>query len=148
MRTGRTPLVRPLAPQTATSVTRNATPLVKCKTAYPDKLIGKQACCICNNAAILQGEEGPSMPAQHTQHGQPSFIARMQQPLIAIPSEKDGEEEVRYFVSEEAANAAYPDSVQEAVRVAGAWDDLDWEETVQALDRIRHASNPTPPLSL
>jgi hypothetical protein len=30
----------------------------------------------------------------------------MQQPLIAVPSEKDGEEEVRYFVDEEQADTA------------------------------------------
>jgi hypothetical protein len=86
------------------------------------------------------------MPGQ--QHQSSQFTARMQQPLIAIPIEHDGEEEVAYFVSEEAVDAAYPESVQEAVRLAGAWEDLDWDETVQALDRIRHESNPTLPLSL
>ncbi len=30
----------------------------------------------------------------------------MQQPLIAVPIEKDGEEEVRYFVDEEQADTA------------------------------------------
>ena len=86
------------------------------------------------------------MPEQH--HHDVQFIARMQQPLIAIPVEHDGEEEVAYFVSEEAADAAYPESVQEAVRLAGAWSDLDWDATVQALDRIRHESQPTPPLAV
>jgi hypothetical protein len=86
------------------------------------------------------------MPAQ--QHQSSQFTARMQQPLIAIPVEHDGEEAVAYFVSEEAAAAAYPESVHEAMRLAGAWEDLDWDEMMQTLDRIRHESKPTPPLSL
>jgi hypothetical protein len=90
------------------------------------------------------------MPEQpiHQTPPYPRFTARRQQPLIAIPVEQDGEEEVAYFVSEEAADAAYPDSVHEAIRLAGVWHDLDWDETLQALDRIRHESKPTPPISL
>jgi hypothetical protein len=32
--------------------------------------------------------------------------------------------------------------------VIGAWSDLDWEEFSSELDRIRHASRPTPPIDL
>jgi len=32
--------------------------------------------------------------------------------------------------------------------VAGAWSHLDWDEMVEALDRIRHDSKPTPPIEL
>ena len=31
--------------------------------------------------------------------------------------------------------------------LAGAWSDLDWDEAEKELDRIRHESNPTPPIT-
>ena len=33
-----------------------------------------------------------------------------------------------------------------ALSAFGAWSDMDWEETREALDRIRHESTPTPPI--
>ena len=33
-----------------------------------------------------------------------------------------------------------------ALSAFGAWSDMDWEETLEALDRIRHESTPTPPI--
>jgi len=39
-------------------------------------------------------------------------------------------------------------SVAEALSLIGAWSDLDWDETIAALDRIRHESKPTPPIKL
>jgi hypothetical protein len=30
--------------------------------------------------------------------------------------------------------------------LSGAWSDLDWEEAIDALGRIRHESEPTPPI--
>ena len=53
---------------------------------------------------------------------------------------------MRYFTDEKAADAAVPHSTTKAaLSVIGAWSDLDWEEMVEALDRIRHESKPTPP---
>jgi hypothetical protein len=72
-----------------------------------------------------------------------------QSPLIGIIVEENGREVVRYFIEEEAADAAVSQSAtQKALAVIGAWSDLDWEETVAALDRIRHESKPTPPIKL
>jgi hypothetical protein len=69
------------------------------------------------------------------------------QELIAIPDEIDGQAVVRYLTSDEEADAAFgPDSIAEALALFGAWSDLNWEETVEALDRIRHESKPTPPI--
>jgi hypothetical protein len=69
----------------------------------------------------------------------------MDQPLIAIPVERDGREEVLYFVDEAEADAALgPASVQEALDLAGAWSDLDADEMLDALDRMRRESKPTP----
>ena len=79
----------------------------------------------------------------------PSLLVRSNQPLIGIPFEENGQEVVRYWTSEEAADAAVPQSAtQAALSVIGAWSDLDWDETVEALDQIRHESKPTPPIEL
>jgi hypothetical protein len=67
-------------------------------------------------------------------------------PLVAIPDEIDGQAVIRYFFSEEEADAAFETDSNDARSLAGAWSHLDWEETVEALDRIRHESKPTPPI--
>lgn len=71
---------------------------------------------------------------------------RRDQPLIAIPVIEDGEEVTYYFVDEHAAGEFQAQRGLDARSLAGAWSDLDWEETVEALDRIRHESKPTPPI--
>jgi hypothetical protein len=49
-------------------------------------------------------------------------------------------------MGEEAADAALPESTtQKALNVIGAWSDLNWDEMIESLDRIRHESKPTPP---
>lgn len=75
-----------------------------------------------------------------------SLRARDDQPLIEIPVVEDGEEVTYYFVDEEAAEEFMSRRGFDARSLAGAWSDLDWEETVEALDRIRHESKPTPPI--
>jgi hypothetical protein len=70
-------------------------------------------------------------------------------PLIGLIFEENGDEVVRYFTEEKAADAAVTQSAtQEAINVIGAWSDLEWDETVAALDRIRHESTPTPPIKV
>lgn len=79
----------------------------------------------------------------------PSLSVPSDQPLISIPFEENGQAMVRYFPSEEAADAALPESTtQAALNAIGAWSDLDWDEMIEALDRIRHESTPTPPIEL
>jgi hypothetical protein len=81
--------------------------------------------------------------------GEPSLLIQGNQPLIGIPFEENGHEGVRYFTDEKAADAAVPHSTtQAALSVIGAWSDMDWEEMVEALDRMRHESKPTPPIEL
>jgi hypothetical protein len=36
--------------------------------------------------------------------------------------------------------------IQDALNLAGAWRDLDWDEAAVELDRIRHQRQPTPPI--
>ena len=79
----------------------------------------------------------------------PSLLVQSNQPLIGIPFEENGKEVVRYFTAEKTADAAVSQSATKAaLDLIGAWSDLDWDETVDALDRIRHESKPTPPIEL
>ncbi len=78
-----------------------------------------------------------------------SLIVGVDQPLIGLISQRKGREVVRYFAGEAAADAAAGDDVlQQALATIGAWSDLDWADMEQALDRIRHESEPSPPLEL
>ena len=74
------------------------------------------------------------------------LVAERDQPLIAIPVDEDGRELTYDFVDEEAVDEVLPSSVQDALSLAGAWSDLNWDEMIDALDRIRHESKPTPPI--
>jgi hypothetical protein len=66
--------------------------------------------------------------------------------LIGIVLVEDGEEVVRYFTEETEADAAVAQVVAGRHSLAGAWADLDWDDAVATLDRIRHDSAPTPPI--
>jgi hypothetical protein len=71
------------------------------------------------------------------------------QPLIGVMTEEQGIEVVRYFTKEsDADRVLVEDTTQAALTLAGAWNDLAWDELAQALDRIRHESQPTPPLAV
>jgi len=77
-----------------------------------------------------------------------SLLVESDQPLIGVLLEENGHEVTRYFADEAAADAAISDSaIQAALGAIGAWSDLDWEEIETALDRIRHESRPTPPIT-
>jgi hypothetical protein len=67
-------------------------------------------------------------------------------PLIGIILIEDGEEVVRYFADEAEADAAVAQNTVSDRSLAGVWADLDWDEAVEELDRIRHQSEPTPPI--
>lgn len=87
--------------------------------------------------------------AERRHQQEQSLLVQSNQPLIGIPFEENGQEVERYFTSEEAADAAVSQSAtQAALSVIGAWSDLDWDEMVDALDRIRHESKPTPPIEI
>jgi hypothetical protein len=71
------------------------------------------------------------------------------QPLIGVITEEQGQEVVRYFTEEqEADKVMVQNTTQDALALAGVWNDLEWDELEKALDSIRHESHPTPPLSL
>lgn len=79
----------------------------------------------------------------------PAWSSEFGQPLIGIPFAENGHEVIRYFIDEATADAAVREqAVQQAVSLAGSWSDLVWDEMEAALDRIRHDSSPTPPITL
>ncbi len=70
-------------------------------------------------------------------------------PLVGLPSRRNGQEVVRYFLEDPDAPATLPDEVVHRARAAyGSWERLDWRETLAALDRIREENEPTPPVDL
>lgn len=78
-----------------------------------------------------------------------SLVAERDQAIIAVPLIENGRAVVKYAVETETTTAAsLPGSVQEALDLAGVWSDLDWDETIEALERIRQESQPTPPIEL
>ena len=78
-----------------------------------------------------------------------TLSAGTHQPLIGVIFQEDRQEVVRYFADESDADAALPQgAIQRALGLAGAWSDLDWGEMEAGLDRIRHESPPSPPISV
>lgn len=78
-----------------------------------------------------------------------SLTVRPDQPLIGVLIEEDDHVIVRYFADEgEADEASTPPAIQRALALAGAWRDMDWATALKDLDRIRHESEPTPPIDL
>jgi hypothetical protein len=77
------------------------------------------------------------------------FVTQQNQPLIGVILREKGREVVHYFAEESQADAIISSrSIQKALSLAGKWSDLNWEEMERSLDRIRHESQPTPPISL
>jgi hypothetical protein len=69
--------------------------------------------------------------------------------LIGIVVREGESEVVRYFADEDIADArSTPASVQRALSLLGAWKDVDADDALEPLDRIRHESKPTPPIDL
>lgn len=89
-------------------------------------------------------------PAQRN----PTLTTRGRQPLIGIPSVEGTEEVVRYFSSDEDVDRACDSdhaSIERALSLAGAWQELDAEggpDPLDELDRLRHQSPPSLPLKL
>ena len=83
------------------------------------------------------------MAERSSDHSGPLVSGR--QPLIGLPVQGDGHQAVRYFTEEQDADRFVSSGVDEALGLAGAWSDLDWGDMEEALDRIRHESEPTTP---
>lgn len=69
------------------------------------------------------------------------------QPLIGVVVREGGQQVTRFFTGTDRGADRPSGRARKGMRsFAGIWSDLDWEETEQALDRIRHESKPTPPI--
>lgn len=78
----------------------------------------------------------------------PGVVVEPGQPLVGLIIDQDGHEVVRYFAEPHDHPITSPDDLRAALSVIGAWADLDWEEALAELDRIRQESAPTPPIEL
>jgi hypothetical protein len=87
------------------------------------------------------------MAAKQNRARAPGLTVQPDLPLIGVVFIENGEEVVRYFANEADADSAMASHVTADARsLAGAWADLDWEEAIDIFDRIRHDSEPTPPI--
>jgi hypothetical protein len=77
----------------------------------------------------------------------PGLTLRRGDTLILIPDNEAGELVTRVFVDVEDARRWVDERrKQRALDAIGAWSHLDAGEMLDALDRIRHESQPTPPI--
>ncbi|MDQ6832500.1 MAG: hypothetical protein M3008_03785 [Chloroflexota bacterium] len=84
--------------------------------------------------------------AEETTRQPTSFKVGPGEALIAVPTEDGG---TIYYTSEEAMRADQTDeTLQRALDLAGAWSDLDFDEAMDALDRIRHENPPSAPFTV
>jgi hypothetical protein len=78
---------------------------------------------------------------------QPGSDAPSRSAAAGVIDVEDGREVVHYFVSDTDADEDVASRiVTEARALDGAWSDRDWEDAVETFDRIRHDSEPTPPI--
>ena len=89
------------------------------------------------------------MPERHPP-SHPSMTVRVDQPLIGVIRQRNGQDVVEYFTDETNGDAATDHARrQRALGLLGAWSHLDdSEDVLEELDRIRHQSRPTPPIEL
>ncbi len=87
------------------------------------------------------------MAKEHGEVPIPVLSLHPDQALVGVRATEDGREVTHFFAEEDVDERTTPDqTLQKALAAIGSWSDLDWEETVAALDRIRHESTPTPPI--
>ncbi len=85
------------------------------------------------------------MAAEHL--SQPSMAADSHQPLVGV-FVADDSDVVLYYADTPQASGQSPSRAAEALAVIGAWAHMDWDTLADSLDRIRHDSQPTPPIAL
>jgi 2'-5' RNA ligase len=77
----------------------------------------------------------------------PGLTLRRGDTLILIPDDEAGELVTRVFADVDDARRWVDERrKQSALNAIGAWSHLDADEMLDALDRIRHESQPTPPI--
>ena len=87
------------------------------------------------------------MTANHHSISTSGMTLQSDQPLIGVVLIEDGQEVIHYFSDENEADAVVAAQASSSVRdLVGVWSDLDWDEMVAELHRIRNESTPTPPI--
>lgn len=90
---------------------------------------------------------GPTMSVDRPDRAQ-ELVVRNGQRVVTVFGEENGEEVTRYFLEKGGrADTCSAEDIQAALDVEGAWAELDWDGAEVALDRIRHETPPTPPIS-
>ena len=91
---------------------------------------------------------------ERTPQGQPNIVTEQpffiedDKPLVGVIVKGGGRDMVRYVIAKEEPDGSQDRSgIEAALSLIGAWTDLDWEEAEAELDRIRHESKPTPPIT-
>jgi len=75
-------------------------------------------------------------------------LSRIEQLPPEVQEEAAAQLEVLTEPFEELANAKIDRTRKKGRSLAGAWRDLAWDDEVAAFDRMRHATQPTPPIEL
>lgn len=75
------------------------------------------------------------------------LIVRKGQALRTVPDVENGEPILRVFVTDERTTEERAEVLQKALDAFGAWSDLDADEVLDNLDRLRHESEPTPSIA-
>lgn len=80
--------------------------------------------------------------------GVQTLAATLEQPLVGIVAEEDGQQIVRYSAQDLPGDTATvaDGKLRAVLAVIGGWSDLDWDALAEDLDRLRHESPPTPPI--
>jgi hypothetical protein len=86
------------------------------------------------------------MAARHRVERSPVLSLRPDQGLVGLPASENGLVVTHFFAEENESEATADETLQAALAAIGSWSDLDWEETIAALERIRQESEPTPPI--
>lgn len=75
-------------------------------------------------------------------------LTRIEQLPPEVQEEVAAQLEVLAEPFEEIADAKMNTSRRKGRSLAGAWRDLAWDDEVEAFDRMRHETQPTPPVEL
>jgi hypothetical protein len=75
-------------------------------------------------------------------------LTRLEQLPPEVQEEAAAQLEVLTEPFEEIPDAKTKRTREKGRSLAGAWSDLTWDDEVEAFDRMRHETQPTPPIEL
>lgn len=75
-------------------------------------------------------------------------LTRIEQLPLEVQEEAAAQLEVLTEPFEEILNEKANRTQEKGRSLAGAWRDIAWDDEAEAFDRMRHATEPTPPIEL